>query len=92
MRDRHSCIRRQRHLEQVDAAAGRVLALQEFELQRANIDQFGHGVLACGSRATIADGVRRGESRWAGVSVSRRIRWGAQKLAGEDINRNGTIP
>src|SRR4051794_6752415 len=43
MRDRHPCVRLQRHLEHVEAAFGVVLALQKFQLQRAKIDGLGHG-------------------------------------------------
>jgi hypothetical protein len=46
MRDRHSRIRLQRHLEHVEAAGGVVLALQELQPKRAEIDDFSHGAFA----------------------------------------------
>jgi hypothetical protein len=42
MRDGHSCVRLQGHLEHVDAAIGRILALQEFQREAAKVDGFGH--------------------------------------------------
>ena len=52
VRDRHPRVRLQRHLEHVEAASGVVLALQEFQLQRAKVDDFRHGILLSSANAT----------------------------------------
>src|SRR6202035_1086390 len=55
MRYRHPRVRLQRHLEHVDAAGGVVLALQESQLERAEVDDFRHGIwLLSANAATTA--------------------------------------
>jgi hypothetical protein len=43
MRYGHARIRLYRHLEHVDAAGGVVFAVKKPELERADVDGFGHG-------------------------------------------------
>ena len=45
VRYRHARVRLQRHLEHVDAAGGVVLALQESQPERAEVDDFRHATL-----------------------------------------------
>src|SRR3981081_4446940 len=51
VRNRHARVRLQRHLEHVDATGGVVLALQESQLQRAEVDDFRHGILLSSAHA-----------------------------------------
>lgn len=47
----HARVRLQRHLEYVDAAGGVVLALQESQPERAEVDDFRHGTLLLSANA-----------------------------------------